>query len=358
MKQHSSQPYIKGRGAQIHAINPFDSIHSTSQEPEWSNPDEINALKKTHYMATMSKSILNKVDSPDIGLSYSMNPYQGCEHGCIYCYARNTHNYWGFGAGIDFEQKILYKLNAARLLEKKIASHGWKPQPIMLSGNTDCYQPAEKKYKITRNMLEVLWKFRHPVGIITKSQLITRDIDILEKMASKNLVHVAISLTSLDDALTRKLEPRTSPGSIRLNTIEKLSKAGIPVRVMFAPVIPSINDAEVHSIARESSKRGARDMHHIIVRLNGKVGEVFEDWIRKNFPLKADRVLNQIRSCHGGELFDSRFGVRMKGEGSFAKIIAQQVKIAREAYFADRAIPPYDFSLFRKSRNPAQLEIF
>jgi DNA repair photolyase len=358
MNQKSTKPYIKSRGAQIQTINPFDSIQPTSQEPQWVNPDEMDTLKKTNYMATMSKSILNKVDSPDIGLAYSMNPYQGCEHGCVYCYARNTHNYWGFGAGIDFEQKILYKLNAAKLLEKKITSQGWKPQPIMLSGNTDCYQPAEKKYKITRSMLEVLMEYRHPVGIITKSQLILRDLDILEKMAAKNLVHVAVSLTSLNDELTRKLEPRTSPGSIRLKTIAKLSDAGIPVRVMYAPVIPSINDGEVHQIAAETSKRGARAMNHIIVRLNGKIGEIFEDWLRKNFPQKADRVLNQIRSCHGGQLFDSRFGVRMKGEGNFAKIIGQQVKIARETHFKDKHIPAYDFSHFRKSKYDTQLKIF
>ena len=306
--------YIHGRGAQINPDNPFDTNSYGNKGLIWDDDDEIQAHKKTEHIRVYPKTILNKVNSPDIGMSYSMHPYQGCEHGCVYCYARITHNYWGYSAGIEFEQKILVKDSAPEILETKLKSKKWMPAPIMFSGNTDCYQPVEKKYRLTRRMLEILWRYRHPVGLITKNALINRDIDILTDLAKESLVHVAISITSFDEEVRRRLEPRTSSGAKRIQVVEKLSNAGIPVTVMFAPIIPSINDREVFDIAKASADAGAVRMHHTIVRLNGAVAEIFQDWLRKNYPDRYDRVIHQIESCHGGKLNDSRFGTRMRGK--------------------------------------------
>ncbi len=286
-----------------------------------------------------------------------MNPYQGCEHGCVYCYARNSHSYWGYSAGLEFEQKILIKKEAPQLLEEALRKPKWEPTAIMLSGNTDCYQPAERKYRITRQMLEVLWKYRHPVGIITKNSLILRDLDILEKMAENNLVRVAISLTTLNESLRRLLEPRTATGANRVKTIKMLSERGIPVTAMLAPIIPSLNDHEIMNLAKAAADAGARRMDHQIVRLNGDVAPIFEDWIAKSYPDRADKVLNKIKALHGGTLNDSRFSQRMKGEGNFADIIEQQVALARRKYFEGREVPPYNLDLYRQMKNP-QLNLF
>ena len=346
--------YIKGRGAQINPPSPFDKI--IYDEDPSVNLDEGEVLR-TEYINIYPKTMLNKVNSPDIPLEWSMNPYQGCEHGCVYCYARNTHPFWGYSAGTDFEQKILIKKDAAILVEEKIKNPNWKASPIMLSGNTDCYQPIEKKLEITRSILEVLWKYRHPVGIITKNSLVLRDIDILSKMAEHNLVHVAISITTLDESLRRKLEPRTASVHSRLHIIEKLSSLNIPVNVMFAPIIPGLNDHEVFKVAEWASKLGARGMGYTMVRLNGDVGTIFQDWLRKVFPERADKVLNRIKDCHGGYLEDHRFCKRMKGEGNFAEIINSQFKLAKAKFFADKKTPPYNLDLHDKVKNP-QLSLF
>ena len=352
-----SDQYIHGRGAQINPDNPFDKHNYSHNGLHWDDDEGLQAQKRNQYIKVYPKTILNKVDSPDLRMGYSMNPYQGCEHGCVYCYARNTHTYWGYSAGIEFEQKILVKESAPELLERKLKSKKWSATPIMLSGNTDCYQPAEKKYQLTRKMLEVLWRYRHPVGVITKNALINRDIDILSKMAEHSLVHVAISITTLDEDIRRRLEPRTSSGEKRLKIVERLSEAGIPVMVMFAPIIPSINDREVFDIARSSAEAGALKMSNTIVRLNGAIGEIFEDWLLKNYPDRYDRVIHQIQSCHGGKLNDSRYGTRMRGEGNYAEMISQQLKIAKEKYFSGKVMPPYDLSLYPKYRD-GQLSLF
>ena len=346
--------YIKGRGAQINPPSPYESL--IYDENPLANLEEGEALK-TEYITVYPKTMLNKVTSPDIPMGWSLNPYQGCEHGCVYCYARNTHPYWGYSAGTDFEQKILMKKDAAKLVEQKIKHPNWKAAPLMLAGNTDCYQPIEKKMEITRSILEVLWKYRHPVGIITKNSLVLRDMDILSKMAKHELVHVAISITTLDEDLRRKLEPRTASVQSRLHTVEKLSKHGIPVNVMFAPIIPGLNDQEVFKVAEWTSKLGARGMGYTIVRLNGDVATIFKDWIKKAFPDRADKVLNKIRDCHGGQLNDSRFGKRMSGEGNYADIIKKQLKLAKAKFFADREYPPYNLELHEKMKNP-QLSLF
>jgi DNA repair photolyase len=350
-----SRPYLKGRGAQINPANPYNRIiYDKDPLPQ----EEMEGAQiRTEYIEVHPKTILNKVDSPDIGLSWSLNPYQGCEHGCVYCYARNTHTYWGYSAGLEFEQKILVKKKAAHLLEEQLRKPKWQPLPIMLAGNTDCYQPAESRFEITREILQVLWKYRHPVGLITKNSLVLRDLDILKKMAKERLVKVSISVTTLQEDLRRFLEPRTASVNSRLKTIKALAENGIPVNVMLAPIIPGLNDHEIMDMAGTVSEAGALSIAYTVVRLNGDVAEIFEDWIRKNMPDRADRVLNRIRDCHGGKLNDSRFGTRMSGEGKIAEMIAQQFQLAKRRFFHDKKMPPYNLDLYGQFKNP-QLDLF
>ncbi len=347
--------YLKGRGAQINPANPFHE-HVYDEDPLLFDPDLETDLR-TEYIEVYPKSILNKVDSPDIGPAWSMNPYQGCEHGCVYCYARNTHTYWGYSAGLEFEQKILVKKSAPKILEESIKKKGWQAMPIMLAGNTDCYQPAEQRFEITRRLLEVCWKYRHPVGIITKSSLVLRDLDILRQLAEHRLVKVSISVTTLQEELRRFLEPRTASVSRRLRTISELSGNGIPVNAMLAPIIPGLNEHEILEMGKTVAARGARSIGYTMVRLNGDVARIFEDWLRKTFPDRADKVLNKIRACHGGQLNDSRFGTRMTGEGNIAEIIAQQIRMARKLYFSGVEKVEYDLSLHEHYKTP-QLKLF
>ncbi|MDH5247392.1 MAG: PA0069 family radical SAM protein [Cyclobacteriaceae bacterium] len=342
--------YFSGRGAQIKSENRFlKSRYVTNHiegldEPLFSSPS-------TQIFYEAPKKIVNKVTSPDLGMMYSVNPYQGCEHGCIYCYARNTHEYWGFNAGLDFESKIVVKRNAASLLTKFILRPGWSPVPISLSGNTDCYQPLERKLEITRGLLNVFATYRHPVGLITKNSLIQRDIDLLADLAKDNLVHVYLSITSLNEDLRSIMEPRTVSTEKRLRTVEVLAKAGIPVGIMNAPIIPGLNHHEIPEILRLAADRGAQTAGMTIVRLNGSVGNIFEDWLRKNFPDRFDKVWNQICSMHGGHVNDSKFGRRMTGEGNFAEAIHQLYRASRKKYFKDRTMPAYDLTKFRHGGN-------
>lgn len=319
--------------------------------------NEASDSNKTQYIEIYPKTILNKVKSPDIGMVYSMNPYQGCEHGCIYCYARNSHEYWGYSAGLDFERKILYKKNAAQLLEAKLKSKHWKAQPIMLSGNTDCYQPIEKKLRITRALLELLYKYKHPVGIITKNALILRDLDILTEMAKLNLIHVSISITSLQESTRRILEPRTATVAKRLKTVNTLAVNNIPVNVMFAPIIPSINSHEIFDMVKVASEMGALSAAYTLVRLNGAIADLFTDWVYRAFPDRAKKILNQIKDCHGGQLNDSRFGTRMRGEGKVAEQINLQFRVAMKKFMHDSCLPPFNFNLYHETKNP-QLDLF
>ncbi len=348
------ETYIKGRGAQINTPNRF---HEEINERDPRAALESDESLKTSYIPVHPKTIVNKIPSPDIPADFGINPYQGCEHGCIYCYARNTHSFWGYSAGTDFETKILVKYEAPELLRKKLQSKNWKAAPILLSGNTDCYQPIEKQTQITRKMLEILWNFRHPVSIITKNSLIERDIDILSKMAKLNLVKVNISLTSLKENLLQRMEPRTSSALKRLRTIENLSTAGIPVHVMMAPIIPGLTDSEIFDLVKEVAKRGARSASYQLVRLNGDVAEIFTDWVTKNFPNRAEKILIQIKSAHGGSLNDSRFGARHSGEGEYAKIIRAQFKLAKKKYFCVTATPDYNLDLYEQFKNP-QMTLF
>jgi DNA repair photolyase len=344
---------IKGRGAQLNTANKF---HTNSFEAELDDriiEEDLHPNPKTQYFTENPKKILSTFDSTDLGnRGQSINPYQGCEHGCIYCYARNSHEYWGFSAGIDFETKIMVKHNAPALLEQLFQKKTWQSSVIEVSGNTDCYQPAEKKFEITRKMLQLFLKYRNPIGIITKNALVTRDIDILSELAKLKLVHIYISITSLDEDLRQKMEPRTVTSKQRLKVIEKLTQAGIPVGVMTAPIIPGLNNHEIPNIIKAAADHGALTAGYTVVRLNGAIGGIFEDWIHKHFPDRAQKVLHQIKECHGGSLNDSRWGTRITGEGNYAENIRQMHSLAKKKYMADRKMPEYDLTVFRKLGQP------
>lgn len=356
----NSEQYIKGRGAQQNTSNKFSANSHEIRDDflEFCRLEGEEAdTNKTQHIPIFPKTIVNKVTSPDVGMQYSMNPYQGCEHGCIYCYARNTHEYWGYSPGLDFERKILVKKAAPELLEAKLKSKRWEAKTIVLSGNTDCYQPAEKKFGITRACLEVFQRYRHPVGIITKNSLILRDLDILKELAKDRLVGVNISVTSLSEETRRILEPRTVSIKKRLETIRILSENGIPVNAMLAPIIPGINSHEIMGLAKAVSDNGACSFAFTVVRLNGAIGGIFTDWIKKTLPDRADKVLHQIEACHGGNLNDSRFGIRSRGEGKIATQIHDLVRLARHTYFKDKKFPALNHDLHRQFKS-GQLQLF
>ncbi len=343
------------RSVDVNPRNKFDK-HYTSREHEEGidlEPDQYE--QGTKYIEIFPKTIVNKVNSPDVNMDYSLNPYQGCEHGCAYCYARNSHQYWGYSAGLDFEQMILVKKNTAQILERTINSRSWEVKPISLSGNTDCYQPIERKLKLTRSALEVLARHKHPVGIITKNALVTRDKDILQEMASDRLVRVVFSINTLDEDLRRKMEPRTSTVKKKLQAIEELSQLGIPCGVMMAPIIPGLNSHEILKLAEITSNSGSLSLGYTIVRLNENLSEIFSAWIQEAFPDRAGKVLNQIKSAHGGKLNDSRFGKRMKGEGKFADMVKRTIEIARNRYYDNKEYPALRTDLFAKA---GQLNLF
>lgn len=341
---------IKGRGAQVNTDNPF-LVNTIDRNAEDGIDEYESSSPQTQIFTDNPKNILTKVSSPDVGFYYSINPYQGCEHGCIYCYARNSHEFYGFSAGLDFETKIMVKPNAAELLEKRFQKKSWQPISISLSGNTDCYQPIEKKLKITRSVLKVMLKYGNPVSIITKNSLILRDLDILEELAHKKLIHVYLSITTLQEDLRQKLEPRTATTQKRLDTLANLTKSGIPVGVMAAPIIPGLNHHEIPGILKRASEAGALTAAYTVVRLNGSIGELFKDWLKKQFPNKAKKVWNQIRELHGGQVNDSRWKTRMTGEGALATSISQLFHVSKEKYFKDRCMPKHSLTQFSNLGN-------
>jgi DNA repair photolyase len=342
------EPYFKGRGAQIKPANRFLQTQYVTQHAE--GLDEALQLRPdTHVFEEDARTIINKVTSPDLGMVYSLNPYQGCEHGCIYCYARNTHEYYGFSAGIDFESKIIVKKNAPRLLEKQLLSASWQVAPVSLSGNTDCYQPLERTYQITRSLLKIFARYQHPVSIITKNSLILRDLDILQDLAAQRLVHVYISITTLDEALRSKMEPRTASAAKRVDVIRQLRAHHIPAGIMCAPMIPGLNHHEIPQLLQAAAAAGALGAGMQVVRLNGAIGSIFEDWLRKNFPDRFNKVWNQICELHGGQVNDSDFGRRLRGAGAHADSIQQLFRAAHKKYFSGREFPPYDLTRFQRN---------
>jgi DNA repair photolyase len=324
----------------------------------WQHEDfDEQQKRRTSFIEVHPKSILSENNSPDIPFRYSINPYNGCEHGCVYCYARNSHEYWGYSAGRDFEEKILYKPNAAEMLKAIFKSGKWLPELIVLSGNTDCYQPAERRFMITRKLLEVFLEHKHPVGLITKNSLILRDLDLLTELNKQHLLSVTISVTTLQEEIRRTMEPRTSSVTNRLKTIETLSQSGIRVNVNMAPVIPGLNSEEIFSLAEAVAARGATSVSYIMARLNGQIALIFEDWIKNAMPDRADKVLQLIRQTHGGTLNESRWKTRMKGEGQYADTISAMFRMARKKYFTGNIESPLDYSKFT-SGIPIQMKIF
>lgn len=341
-----NSPAHKGRGAQSNPQNRFEKTGYEALHPEAIDDWELTP-RKTQYIFDASKSIVNKVESPDVGMLWSANPYQGCEHGCVYCYARNSHEYWGYSAGLDFESRIVVKKDAPELLRKFLSQKSWKPAVISLSGNTDCYQPIERQMRITRQLLEVCLDFRNPVGIITKNQLVLRDLDLLQEMSRRGLVRVFTSITSLDEDLRRVLEPRTSAYRQRLKVLETLSQAGIPTGVMAAPIIPGLNDTHIPAILEAAAGAGAAWAGYTMVRLNGAVGMLFKEWLDNTFPERAEKVWNSIREVHGGQVSDSTFGQRMSGTGPIADIIEQQFKLYTRKFNFNTKPMEYNTADFR-----------
>ena len=347
---------MKGRGAKSQMPNPHDRMVRVKLPVITDFAAEETV--RTKYQRVEAKSIVNPVKSPDLNFSYSLNPYQGCEHGCSYCYARPTHAYWGFNAGLDFESQIMVKENAPELLRKKLESKSWKGETIMFSGNTDCYQPVERQLGITRELLKICLEYRQSVGIITKNDLILRDLDILEKLNALRLVQVAVSITTLNERLRREMEPRTSTAYNRLNIVKKLSERAIPVTVMMAPIIPGLNDHELMQLAANSAKLGAKGFYYSLIRLNDEVKAVFTEWLEHAVPKRKEKVLNLIRNCHGGELGEKRFFERMRGSGSYAQMIHNQYQLAIKKYFSGkRKLASLDVTSYAKHRR-RQLSLF
>jgi DNA repair photolyase len=337
---------IVGRGA---AGNPKNRFERIEVELELGGLDSEEPGPEVIYLRDVSRSIIARNDSPDIGFDASINPYRGCSHGCIYCYARPTHEYLGFSAGLDFESKVLVKEDAPGLLRQQLSSPRWKPQVLSISGVTDCYQPIEKKLRITRRCLEVLTEFRNPVAIVTKNHLVTRDIDLLSELARHDAAVVAVSLTTLDDDLRRVMEPRTSRPARRLAAVEALARAGVSVGVMIAPVIPGLNDHELPSLISAAAEAGAGFAAYTPVRLPHTVRPLFEDWLARRFPERKEKVLNRIRSMRGGRLNDPRFVSRMRGEGIFADQISQLFDIScRRAGLEGKRFPRLSTAAFRR----------
>ncbi|MHB8421531.1 MAG: PA0069 family radical SAM protein [Leptospirales bacterium] len=317
----------RGRGASGNPDNRYESTRRESFQDGWetlSFPGEI----ATTLSIDTSRSIINRNDSPDVGFSQSINPYRGCEHGCVYCFARPTHAYLGLSPGLDFESRLFYKKDAPELLKKELSHPRYQCETVALGINTDAYQPVESALGLTRRILEVLDDFQHPVALVTKSSLIERDIDLLSGMARKNLVHVFVSMTTLDQDLARRLEPRATVPSRRLETIRALSEAGIPVGVMVAPVIPVLTEPELESLLKESRNAGAKGAGYVLLRLPLELKELFNDWLQKHVPMASDHIQNQIRAFHQGKEYDSRFGVRMRGSGPLADLLEQRFRLA------------------------------
>lgn len=345
---------VRGRGAAENPANRFDRI-VFEPDPEWDSLQD--ASPKTQFFKDHTRSFITYNDSPDVGFSAGINPYRGCEHGCVYCYARPSHEYFGLSAGLDFETKIFVKENAPQLLRKELSAASYKPQVIALSGNTDCYQPVERRLKLTRGCLEVLAEFRNPVGIITKNRLIERDADVLKELSKYECVEVFISVTSLDSQLAGKMEPRTSRPQDRLRAIECLRKEGIPVGVLVAPVIPALTDHEIPSILKACAAAGAQFAGFTVLRLPFAVKDIFAHWLEQHFPERKDKVLNRIKEIRGGKLNDPNFGSRMSGQGVFAKHIEDLFEVAKKHSGIPDKMPSLSTRSFRKF-NGQQLLLF
>lgn len=330
---------IKGRGAVTNATGRFERFSAAPFDDGWDFGDDDTPPLRTTVTTEAAKTIIATNQSPDIPFEQSINPYRGCEHGCVYCYARPAHSYVGLSAGQDFESKLFAKPNAAVLLEKALAKPNYKPKVIMLGANTDPYQPIERRYRITRDVLEVLDACNHPVGITTKSASVVRDLDILQRMAHRNLVSIGMSVTTLDPALARIMEPRASAPHKRMAAIKSLRDAGVPVTLMAAPMIPHINDMELEALMAAGAEAGVKHAAYILLRLPMEVRDLFVEWLDVHFPDRKDRVLGQVRETRGGQDYDSTYGQRMQGQGTYADLLARRFRVQAKKLGLNRAEP-------------------
>ena len=338
---------LKGRGARSNESSRYDQQKLVNFDDGWGREDEEPAPIKTEIIRDTTRTIIARNDSPDISFSQSINPYRGCEHGCIYCFARPTHAYLGFSPGIDFESKLLVKPDAARLLEAELRKPSYKPQIIAMGTNTDPYQPIEREWRVTRSILQVLWEFKNPVAIVTKSALVARDIDILAPMAAEGLAKVSLSVTTLDRKLARIMEPRAATPEKRLQTLRALSAAGIPTGVMTAPIIPALNDEEMEAILAAAADAGVAHAGYTLLRLPLEIKDLFREWLEAQVPGRAKHVMSLIRSMRGGKDYDSNWGTRMSGTGPYADLIAQRFAIATRRLGLNQSRSSLDASKFR-----------
>lgn len=342
---------IHGRGSSDNPANRFESIH---YDADADSPPEERPAPATQFLRDRTQSLITTNDSPDVPFEASINPYRGCEHGCVYCYARPFHEYLGFSAGLDFETRILVKEDAPRLLRRELNSPSWKPKVLAISGVTDPYQPIERSLQLTRRCLEVLAEFRNPVGIVTKNHLVARDADVLRELAKHQAAVVFVSITTLDPLLASRMEPRASAPGGRLSAIRELASAGVPVGVMVAPILPGLTDHEVPAILEAARAAGANCAGRVLLRLPHGVGALFETWLEQHFPDRKDKVLGRIRAMRGGALYDNRFGTRMAGDGPLADMIHQMFELARRQHGLD-GHPHLSSASFRRPGDTPQL---
>ncbi|MFT5642304.1 MAG: DNA repair photolyase [Cyclobacteriaceae bacterium] len=342
---------IQGKGVKINPESPFIKNSFSQKKKEGIGTYTQLEKPKMEIFFDTPKKVISKSSSPDHQHDYSVNPYQGCEHGCVYCYARNTQNSSDPSAGLDFESKIIVKKDIAQNLANQFQKRTYKVKPIMLSGNTDCYQPLEREYKLTRAILEVALNYRHPISLMTKNALILKDLDLIAQLAKFNLIHVYFSISTLDDKMRQKLEPKTSTAQKKFDAMQILSSHKVPVGVMVAPVIPGLTDAEIPSILKKAARAGAVKADYNVIRLNGKTATIFEDWLEKVYPDNAEKIKNQIKALHDGHANDSNSERRMTGEGVEADIIKQLFEVSQKEYFNDKKMPPLETHHFLKGGN-------
>jgi DNA repair photolyase len=352
------KPNKPGRGSITNPTNRYHSAHSLELDDGWDSDDQPAPILKTTVTTDNSKTIINRVRSPDLPFDRTINPYRGCEHGCIYCYARPSHAYLDLSPGLDFESRLIAKPQAAELLRKELNKPRYQCQPIAIGTNTDPYQPIDREWQITRQILQVLCEYKHPVSIVTKASLIERDLDILIDMAKQNLVLVFISICSLDRSLTRTMEPRAAAPQRRLKTIQTLTNAGIPVGVLIAPIIPFLNDAEMETVLNSCQQAGAISADYVMLRLPQEVEILFQEWLQIHYPQKANRILQRIRDIRSGKLNDSTYGQRMRGQGQYADLIAQRFQLSCKRFGLNKSRYTLDISQFKPPNLPKQMELF
>jgi DNA repair photolyase len=350
---------LRGRGARSNATGRYESQLREAFDDGWTTEDPETEPLETTVSAEKAKVIISHNDSPDVGFSASINPYRGCEHGCIYCYARPAHAYMGLSPGLDFESKLFFKPEAARLLEKELSRPRYRPEFIHIGGNTDPYQPQERKLRITRSVIEVLVAFRNPFSVITKSALIVRDLDLLAEAAEMGLTRVAMSITSLDRRLARSMEPRAATPEKRIDAVRRLTSAGVPVTVMFAPCIPGLNDHEMEAVLERAAEAGASGAGYVALRLPREIKDLFREWLESDHPDRARRVMSLVRQMRGGKDYDDAWGSRMKGQGPIGDLMATRFAAAKKRYGLDQGWGSLDTSRFRVPPRPGgQIDLF